>query len=135
MDAYSLMREAADDRRSSQAGGGTIDRSSNGVGERWFHLYVPTLHGIPISAAVDMIESVNELGLTDVVQIIGDPVERNMEALRWLGVERADAPQPYLEVVYACEAAAVLYYVGHEIEVQLAALTSMPPGGQPSAVA
>ena len=116
--AYASLSERVDDRLPSPGGVG------NGLGQRWCHLYVPTLNGMPSPSALEMIQHIGKLGLTNVVQIIGDPVEENLEALRWLGAANGDEPQPYLEVVYASEAAAVLHYFGRDVHSQLAALTN-----------
>jgi malonyl CoA-acyl carrier protein transacylase len=136
--AYSSLRDAADDRQPSDAGLRTNGRHGSNRRERWSHLYVPTVHGLPVGMAVDVIGLIADLDLTDVVQIIADPVERNVETLRWLGVDCAeygDVPQPYLEVVYACEAAAVLYYVGAAIAPELCGMANRPARPQVSAVA
>jgi malonyl CoA-acyl carrier protein transacylase len=137
VNAYSSIVETSDDRRRAvdPSAPYTSEPAANGQGERWFHLYVPTVRGTPIGIAVEMIRSVAELALTDIVQIVAEPVERNVETLKWLDVDGGEDPQPYLEVVYACEAAAVLYYVGPEILPQLTALVRLPPPAPISAVA
>ena len=134
--AYSSIVEMFDDRRSADTGAqGTNGAAANGQAEQSFRLYVPTVHRMPIRIGVEMIRSVAELGLTNIVEIVAEPVERNVETLRWLDAQRGESPQPYLEVVYACEAAAVLHYVGAEILPQLTALARRPPQAHVSAVA
>ena len=114
--AYASLSERVDDRLSSLGGIG------NAVEQRWCRLYVPIFKSMPSASALEMIQRVGELGLTNVVQIVGEPADQNLESLRWLGVETRDEPQPYLEVVYASEAAAVVHYFGPDVPPQLAAL-------------
>jgi malonyl CoA-acyl carrier protein transacylase len=116
--AYASLSERVEDRASSQPDGAT----ENGVGQRWFHLYVPVSKGVPCECALELIQSIGELGLTSIVQLIADPAVENVETLRWLGATNCDEPQPYLEVVYASEAAAVVHYFGQDVHSQLAAL-------------
>jgi malonyl CoA-acyl carrier protein transacylase len=110
-----LVKEPPDDMPNPA----TFGTNSRAVGESWFHLFVPTRHGVVNENTANAVSRVNELGLSSVVQIIQQASDDNLECLQHLVGEECQTPSPYLEKVIGCETGAVLYYTGEEMEAEL----------------
>jgi malonyl CoA-acyl carrier protein transacylase len=95
----------------------------NAVDETWYHLFVPTQHGFPVEAAVEVLSGVEGSAMSGVVQSCAQTIDENRGDVASFFAESPAAPEAYLEVVVGCETACVLYYRGAELEVVLAALT------------
>jgi malonyl CoA-acyl carrier protein transacylase len=97
------------------------DEPGNAVDENWVHLFLPTRNGAVTENSIDLLCRVDELGLTQVVQLIAMSTENDQE-LKARVLEGPQKAQPYLELFAGCESAALLHYWGDDIEQELVAL-------------
>ncbi len=113
-----LLEEPHDDMPNSAG----LGINGTAVDENWFHLFIPTHDGLVTENTAKTVSRISELGLSSVVQIVQQSSDENLECLEHLVGEKCDIPNPYLEKVIGCATGAVLYYVGEEMEAELAEL-------------
>ncbi len=92
------------------------------IDDKVFRLYVPVRDGIPSLEALDSSIQVQEMGLDNFVQIIGESYDQNIRMLQSCCDADITNAESYLEVLIDGTTGAVLHYHGEQIARELSEL-------------
>lgn len=87
----------------------------NALDDNWWHLYIPSKFKqgkfqVYNEDSFRLMRLIKELGIESKVQIISEPVDKNLEFLEYGVLKKTDLPKPYLEIVNGCEAGILNWY-------------------------
>jgi hypothetical protein len=99
------------------------------VGGPWHGLFVPSEGGVPLQIAADALQKVAALGLVAHVHLFAEEAADSAAVVALYEPSRT-GPAPYLEQVVSGESAAVVHYIGAELDQQLAALGRALPADE-----